>query len=83
MDNIDFELIQTKNDLQSFFYDFHNSVNIGTDKPVFPEEDLSNYNEINTETMITVFKIVMEKTFKKEIFDEFNVWISANQDKFN
>lgn len=83
MDNIDFELIQTTNDLQSFFYDFHNSVNIGTDKPVFPEENLSNYNEFNTEIVIAVFKIIMEKTFKKDIYDDFNVWISANQDKFN
>jgi len=83
MDNIDFELIQTTNDLQSFFYDFHNSVNIGTDKPVFPEENLSNYNEFNTEIVIAVFKIIMEKTFKKDIYDDFNVWISTNQDKFN
>ena len=63
--------------------EFHNSVNMGTDKPVFPEEDLSKYNEINTETMVTVFKIIMEKTFKKDIYDDFNVWIYANQDKFN
>ena len=56
---------------------------MGTDKPVFPEEDLSKYNEINTETMVTVFKIIMEKTFKKDIYDDFNVWIYANQDKFN
>jgi hypothetical protein len=83
IDNIDFELIKTKNDLQSFFYDFHNSVNIGTDKPVFSEENLSKYNEINTEIVIAVFKIIMEKTFKKDICDDFNVWISANQDKFN
>ena len=83
MDNIDFELIKTKSDLQSFFYDFHNSVNTGTDKPVFPEENLSKYNEINTEIVIAVFKIIMEKTFKKDIYDDFNVWISANQDKFN
>ena len=71
------------NDLQSVFYDFHNSVNIGTDKPVFPEENLSNYNEFNTEIVIAVFKIIMEKTFKIDIYDDFNVWISANQDKFN
>lgn len=83
MDNIDFQLIKTKSDLQSFFCDFHNSVNMGTDKPVFLEEELSNYNEINTEIMVTVFKIVIEKMFKKEIYDDFNVWISANLDKFN
>jgi hypothetical protein len=58
-------------------------VNIGTDKPVFSEENLSKYNEINTEIVIAVFKIIMEKTFKKDICDDFNVWISANQDKFN
>jgi hypothetical protein len=83
MDNIDFKLIKTKSDLQSFFYDFHNSVNMGTEKPVFPEEELSNYNEINTETMVIIFKMVMEKMFKKEIYDDFNVWISANLYKFN
>jgi hypothetical protein len=83
MDNIDFKLIKTKSDLQSFFYDFHNSVNMGTEKPVFPEEELSNYNEINTETMVIIFKMVMEKMFKKEIYDDFNVWISENLYKFN
>jgi hypothetical protein len=83
MDNINFELIKTKNDLQSFFYDFHNSVNIGIDKPIFPQEDLSKYNEINTETMLTVFKIIMERLYKKDIYDDYNVWISANIDKFN
>ena len=56
---------------------------MGTEKPIFPEEDLLKYNEVNTETMVAVFKIIMEKAFKKEIYDEFNVWISKNQDKFN
>jgi hypothetical protein len=83
MNSIDFQLIKTKSDLQSFFCDFHNSVNQGTDKPLFPEEELSKYIEINTETMVTVFKITMENMFKKEIYDDFNVWISANLDKFN
>lgn len=63
--------------------DFHNSVNIGIDKPIFPQEDLSKYNEINTETMLTVFKIIMERLYKKDIYDDYNVWISANIDKFN
>jgi hypothetical protein len=83
IDNVNFELIETKDDLQSFFYDFHNSVNVGTEKPIFPEEDLSKYSEMDTESMVAVFKIIMEQTFKKEIYDEFNVWISKNQDKFN
>ena len=83
MDNIDFQLIKTKSDLESFFCDFHNSVNQGTEKPLFIEEELSKYIEINTETMVTVFKIVMEKMFKKDIFDSFSSWISNNMDKFN
>ena len=83
MDIVDFELIKTKNDLQSFFYDFHNSVNMGTEKPVFPEENMLVYNEFKTEYIIKVFNIVLEKMYKKEIYDIFNIWISNNIDKFD
>jgi hypothetical protein len=83
MDNIDFQLIKTKSDLESFFCDFHNSVNRGTQKQVFSEEKLSKYSEINTENMVTVLKILMKKLFKKEIYDSFSSWISNNMDKFN
>ena len=83
MDNIDFQLIKTKSDLESFFCDFHNSVNQGTQKQVFSEEKLSKYSEINTKNMVTVLKLLIKKLFKKEIYDSFSSWISNNMDKFN
>jgi len=83
MDNVDFKLIKTKIDLESFFCDFHNSVNQGTQKQVFSEEKLSKYSEINTENMVTVLQILMKQLFKKEIYDSFSSWISNNMDKFN
>jgi hypothetical protein len=47
--------IQTKEDLINMLHDFHNKVNIRTNKPIFSKEDLKVYEEMSTKDAVITF----------------------------
>jgi len=87
--------INTKEHLQEFLVDFHNSVNVRKGKPVFTYEQAENkYKLAKTGTVIQYFfQIYGEKSngnlkmitngFQKQILlSEFSAWIINNYSKF-
>lgn len=47
--------IQTKEDLINMLHDFHNKVNIRTNKPIYSKEDLKVYEEMSTKDAVITF----------------------------
>jgi hypothetical protein len=87
--------INTREQLQEFLVDFHNSVNVRKGKPVFSYEQAENkYKLAKTAIVIQYFfQIYGEKSngnlkmitngFQKQILlSEFSAWIINNYSKF-
>ena len=56
LEGVNFNTIQTKEDLQRLLYTFHNSVNVRKNYPMFPyDELLSKYSLANTNNIIRNF----------------------------
>ena len=55
--------INNKNDLQMFFYNFHNSVNKMSKKPEFPLKNLKMYNNFNMSIVLNNFLISYPKRY--------------------
>lgn len=53
--NVNFNNIQSKDNLIDFFYQFHNKVNVKLKKPIFEKDDLNKYKNANTFNIIKNF----------------------------
>ena len=88
-------ILQSNRNLQLFFIDFHNKVNINKRKPLFSIEQADNiYINLSTKNVILAFiesfnvkyrnMTLMNNTFNKNnMIKEFIQWISINQKYFN
>ena len=93
MKNLNRGNIKTKKDLQMFFYDFHNSVNKRTKKPIYNENDMCKYKTAITKNIVFNFISTMSKKYhniklltnsfhKDSTMNDFKKWISHNSNKF-
>ena len=93
MKNLNRGNIKTKKDLQMFFYDFHNSVNKRTKKPIYNENDMCKYKNAITKNIVFNFISTMSKKYhniklltnsfhKDSTMNDFKKWISHNSNKF-
>lgn len=82
--------IKTKDELKQYFYDFHNSVNIRTGKPIF--NNIEVYKNINFHKVIHNFVIIFTKPagknfndmfYKKHITNSITTFINSNKSCFN
>ena len=93
MFNVKRDNIKTKKDLQLFFFDFHNSVNRRTSKPIFKEEKMYVYQTAITKNIVFNFISTLSKKYhnvkllansfhRDQAMNEFKKWISHNSNKF-
>jgi hypothetical protein len=93
MYNVKRDNIKTKKDLQLFFFDFHNSVNRRTKKPLFKEEGMYMYHKAVTKNIVFNFistlsrkyynvKLLTNSFHRDQAMNEFKKWISHNCNKF-
>jgi hypothetical protein len=94
MKNLNRDNIKTKKDLQLFFFDFHNSVNRRTKKPIFNENQMFMYHKAVTKNIVFNYITILSKkynniklltnSFHRDMsMNEFKKWISHNSNKFN
>jgi hypothetical protein len=94
MANVKRENIKTKKDLQMFFFDFHNSVNKRTKKPLFLESQMFKYQTAITRNIVYNFisiltrkynnvKLMTNSFHRDTALNDFKKWISHNSQKFN
>ena len=93
MKNVKRENIKTKKDLQLFFFDFHNSVNRRTNKPLFKEDGMYMYQNAITKNIVFNFISTLSKKYhniklltnsfhRDQAMNDFKKWISHNSTKF-
>jgi hypothetical protein len=83
MKTINKDEIKTARDLEVFFWKFHNEVNEGTKKVLFPEEKLEMYKKESVTKINTEFKDVLYMYYQNiELSNEFNTWMKQNENKF-
>ena len=93
MKNLNRGNIKTKKDLQMFFYDFHNSVNKRTKKPIYNENDMCKYKNAITKNIVFNFISTMSKKYhniklltnsfhRDSAMNDFKKWIAHNSTKF-
>jgi len=95
MSNVNFNSINTKNDLKLFLFQFHNTVNARKKYPVFKYVDLDNkYSNANTSNIIQYFLTVYQKTDfnvtmltenmnRKIVANKLKVWFANNIQYFD
>lgn len=95
MDNVNFNSINSKNDLKLFLYQFHNTVNKRKNYPLFSYIDLDDkYSKANTANIIKYFLIVFNKTDfnvtmltenmnRKLVANKISVWFNKNIQYFD
>lgn len=57
LNGINFNTIRTKNDFKDMMYNFHNSVNVRKEYPIFPREGLEKYSRGNVIPIIENFML--------------------------
>jgi hypothetical protein len=93
MYNVKRDNIKTKKDLQLFFFDFHNSVNRRTGKPLFKEDGMYMYHKAVTKNIVFNFistlsrkyynvKLLTNSFHRDQAMNDFKKWISHNSTKF-
>ena len=55
LNSVNFIIINSKQDLKQFFYEFHNKVNIKLNKPIFNFNEINKYKWANTRNIILNF----------------------------
>ena len=94
MANVKREHIKTKKDLQMFFFDFHNSVNTRTKKPLFQESQMFKYQTAITRNIVYNFISILSRKYnniklltnsfhRDAAMNDFKKWIAHNSSKFN
>ena len=94
MVNVKRDNIKTKKDLQMFFFDFHNSVNKRTNKPMFQESQMFKYQTAITRNIVYNFISILSRKYnniklltnsfhRDAAMNDFKKWIAHNSSKFN
>lgn len=90
LDKINFNTIQTKNDLKNMLFVFHNTVNTRKSYPIFTLDELnSKYLLANTSNIFNAFftqylaktgvpKMIANDMFRRRIFVKIKDWINKN-----
>ncbi len=94
LDNSNFNAIQTKDQLITFLYDFHNSVNVRKNIPLFPKSELmAKYSAANTANIIQYFlirfadksasiKMIANDMYRKRVLLSIKNWLMQNLEYF-
>jgi hypothetical protein len=94
LDNSNFNAIQTKDQLITFLYDFHNSVNLRKNIPLFPKSELmAKYSAANTANIIQYFlirfadksasiKMIANDMYRKRVLLSIKDWLMQNLEYF-
>ena len=95
LSKINMNSIVTKSDLINFLFKFHNDVNIRTNSPQFPYEELANkYSKANTINIIqNFFVFFQDKTFnvstitnkmhRERLIESLKFWFKTNLQLFD
>ena len=82
--------INSKEELKTFLFDFHNDVNKKTKKDLFKKENLEIYSKKNTMQVFSTFysrwstsTSGMLNFTKRQQLSVFHNWLLKNKDKFN
>jgi len=90
---VNFNIIQSKDDLKNLIYIFHNVVNKKNNKPLFNVSDLSMYKNINIivayNNFINVYKtdgnmkLLADNFQRKNVIKQLKFWLIKNINNFN
>lgn len=95
LDKSNFNRIQTKEDLITFLYDFHNVVNKKKGFSIFPKEDLyDKYSRANTINIINNFlfhysdksksiRMISNDMFRARVISDLKLWMNNNLQYFD
>jgi len=95
LDNSNFNAIQSKDQLITFIYDFHNSVNARKNIPLFPKSELTaKYSAANTANIIQYFlfhfadksasiKMIANDMYRQRIVLSIKEWLMQNLPYFD
>lgn len=94
LDNSNFNAIQTKDQLIGFLCDFHNSVNVRKNIPLFPKSELTaKYSAANTANIIQYFlfhfadksssiKMIANDMYRRRVLLSVKEWLMQNLQYF-
>lgn len=95
LDKSNFNRIQTKEELITFLYDFHNTVNVKKGYPIFPKEELyDKYSKANTMNITNYFlfhfsdksksiRMISNDMYRMRIVSTLKEWLTNNLQFFN
>lgn len=95
LDKSNFNRIQTKDELISFLYDFHNSVNLRKGVPQFPKSELyDKYSKGNTVNIIQYFlfhfsdksksiRMISNDMYRMRVIKSLKEWLNSNLQYFD
>ena len=90
LDKSNFNRIQTKDELITFLYDFHNTVNVKKGYPIFPKEELyDKYSKANTVNITNYFlfhysdkskniRMISNDMYRMRIISILKEWLTNN-----
>lgn len=85
LQNNNFMKIKTANELKTFFFIFHNSINFKKNKELFLYDNLNKYNNYKISLVlhnISQYNYIFIENKQVEFIDEINKWFNTNMNYF-
>jgi len=93
--NINYKMIQTKEQLKNILFSFHNMVNAKKNMPIFPREQLeSKYQNMKLIPVIYIFmehfqdkhksiRMIANDFYRNRLAEQMKIWLNANIKNFD